>query len=260
LNCHTFTALLGSRKQLPVTRDLLESILAFLGSEDCQNDTYFDALMLAVELSLVNASGLAALEPFLKGAPFRGIGAQLSEWLVPNVNPLDRFPLSNICLESEMNRTIEIYARMGHQIMFPVKALSPLSLDLVASLIARSFVICFRYNVAPPYSEDAEQKLTKQIPRFGVSPFLLTVLEKWVADRDIIGPLNAVLAYAANNGTYYVNRLATLMGNAMMLHKSVLPVVEAFVLALDDTPLKKALQRRFRAAVQRQDQVRSAPK
>jgi hypothetical protein len=104
-----------------------------------------------------------------------------------------------------------------------------------------------RHNFVPRFQQDYEAELIRQIMQFGISPFALNTLEKWLKGRDVLPLLNSVLTYAANNGTYYIQGLASVLRNAMARHPTVVPVVEAFVLTLESTPLKKALDAEFRA-------------
>jgi hypothetical protein len=95
--------------------------------------------------------------------------------------------------------------------------------------------------------------LVKQVTQFGISCFALDAIEKWLCGSDSLRALNSVLSYAAAHGTYYVQRLTVVLRSAMARYPAVVPVVEAVLLTLEDTPLRKALDMEFRAIDERRN-------
>ena len=124
-------------------------------------------------------------------------------------------------------------------------------MNLIAKMTPQTFSMCCRYMLYPAYNKENEEKLLRQVERFGLTRFIIRTIGKWSEDNEILHIINTLLTVAARDGTYHTKQLAKVMGNAMFLHKNVIPVVEAFVLALDDSPLRRALDTEFRSSSQR---------
>jgi hypothetical protein len=244
LGCGTFAELMSAGRAVKQARPLFESVGRFLRSEDCYVEAYSDALLLALELFLLGRPQTSfPFEDDLRRCPFRGVLAQIG-------GRPDHIPADRVCLESEMDRMIPMLQLGVSQ--FPVQPLSPMAQKLTVRIVARNFGVCSRCNFTLPYGQENEARLTEHLAKFGISPFVLDTIEKWIRENDILPLVNSALTYAAAHGTYYIQRLSRLMRAAMGLHKSVMPVVEAFVLALGNTPLKKALEAEFMTVTDKQ--------
>ena len=88
--------------------------------------------------------------------------------------------------------------------------------------------------------------------------YAIKCLKKWINEsgnenfqNEMVQLINFVLNYIASYGTYFTAKIDSLMIDAMRLNQNVLPVVEAFVLVLPDTPFKKGLEAGLNAAKQK---------
>jgi hypothetical protein len=251
LRCSTFAELIQiSPRAVKRSNHLFASVSAFLGSPDCDIDAYADGLLFSLELFLVEKPPIPSF-PFthlLAQIPFRAVAAEFAAFFDPSTNHIQSLAPERVCLESEMNRVLLLAIRSGQRIWFPVQPLSPMSLAVAAKILPQTFDLCLRHNLIPPFQRDHETELINQIAKFGISPFTLNTMEKWLRGGDLLPVLNSLLTYAAHNGTYYIQMVASLIRSAMRRYPTVTPVVEAFILTLDNTPLKKALAAEFTAA------------
>lgn len=256
LGCRTFSEMITvARRAVKRSNQLFASVSNFVISPDCDIDAYADGLLFSLELFLVEKPQVPQfpLAPLLAHAPFRAVGAQFAAFLDRTANPLQFVSGDQICLESEMNGILPILMRTGQRISFPVPPLSPLSLEITAGISPPSFALCLRSNLVPPFQAGHQDDLVKQVTQFGISCFALDAIEKWLCGSDSLRALNSVLSYAAAHGTYYVQRLTVVLRSAMARYPAVVPVVEAVLLTLEDTPLRKALDMEFRAIDERRN-------
>ena len=257
LCCSTFCELMeASTKPLTCPAGLFSSLISFTRSENCTVDTLGELLMFALEISVVekNDDQIKMLQNTLNMAPFRGYAYQYFEQCESRGVTFE-FPyisIDRVCLESEMCRIFPVCTRLNRKVKFPVQPISHFAMNMMANMIPQPFGICCRYLTCPEYNPINEGKLLRQIDQFGVTRFVAMTISNWVKDHKLLQVVNASLNYAASNGTYYTQMLAQAMGKAMRADKSVIPVVEAFVLALENTPLRKALETEFRATGKKQ--------
>lgn len=242
-SCQSFTDLLSKAKPISNNDKLRKSLVNFLNSADCEFGSFEDCMLLILELSICSKNRNASdILHYLQYTPFRGMHAQYAT-SIPNTS-LPSINQDQMLLESEMIRLIPIYAH--HNIQFPTNAITHTSLAMITSFAGKSFTICCKYNVTPPINKSTEAELIKYIDMFGVTPFVIATMDKWILDNDILPIINISLSSAFRRGTYYTRKLARLMRDAMMLHKSAIPVIEAFILASEESPFRKLLETEFK--------------
>lgn len=257
LCCSTFTELIEeAKKRMSCPEGLFASLLSFTGSDQCTSDTLSELIPFAFELSIVeqNDDQIRSLVNILNLCPFRGRAYQYFE-LCSKRGVTFEFPhisTDRICLESEMCRIFPVSTRMNHKIKFPIQPLSHIASHMMAKMIPQPFGVCCRYMTCPEYNQINERKLLRQIDQFGVTYFVAMTIRSWVKHHTILQVVNSSLNYASMNGTYQTQTLAKAMGVAMKANPEVIPVVHAFVLALGNTPLRKALETEFSAVSKKQ--------
>ncbi|OHS98430.1 hypothetical protein TRFO_35171 [Tritrichomonas foetus] len=252
LHCKTFEKLCLLKRSVKNGSLIIKSVIEFLSSEDCGTDCFADAILLCAELSIAEQSEIDPLiSPFLKLAPFRGFNFLYSQLMatknsttfaVPQINTI------NLLLESELKHIISILIKIGQPSLITLRPMSHINSYEVAKSIDQPFFTCSRYSIAPKYSESNENSLKKHIEKYGISIFAIDCIEKWINENEILQLINFVLNYVSAHGAYYTQKLAHVMGLAMSMHKNILPVVEAFVIVLVDSPFKKALEAEFKTA------------
>ena len=252
VHCHSYMKLCMQTKSISNSGEIIESIIRFLSSEECGIECFSDALLLCTELSTIEQKDIdQRISPFLKMAPFRGISALHSIYLsarqnipliLPNVQTTSNY------LESELKQIIAILIKMGQIQQINIQPMSHFTSYQLAKVFDQSFFTCLRYNVEPHYSESNESLLKTHVAQYGISKFSMNCIEKWAKRNDLVQLINFFLNYATTNGTYYPNKLAHIIGTTMSLHPNVMPVVEAFILVLADSPFKKNLVSEFKNA------------
>lgn len=265
MNCSSFKELImASNRSIQIKEGLLESIVEFLTSEECQNDpsSIYDAVCLSLELIIlgklkngINNKGIILntiplLQWYLLQPSFRGIGGQYAEFTQMNKFgiPQMQIPIPSnepIVLESEMNRLIPIYLRSGNKIAFQIKPRSHISKEIIHSISQRTFSICSRYDLAPDLNKENEDKMRRYIKHFGLTKFSLVTLDNWIGENDLIPLIKAALTFIIHNGTYHTKEFVHFLQEAMLLHPLVRPVVEAFLLTADQSPFRIQLESAF---------------
>lgn len=280
LRYNKFEQLCSAKKLVRNCRNIVKSVIKFLSSEDCTIECFYDAILLCVEFSIAEQIDVEpALLPFLKLCPFRGYNALFfSQYLVNHaqskladspsslkavqVPPIPNFS-SQIFLESEIKQMLPIFIRLGQvsEINCSGNKMRPLSHITSFEFIKiteQKFYSLVRYDLVPQISIENLNSLKKHIDRYGISMFALKCLKKWIKDdssnplfkNEIVQLINFVLSYIASYGTYFTEQVTQIMKDAMKANEEVLPVIEAFVLVLTNTPFKKGLEVELKAAKQ----------
>lgn len=280
LHYNSFEQLCSARKLIRNCNSIVQSVIKFLFTEDCGIECFSDALLLCLEFSVAEQADIdPVLIPFLKFCPFRGYNALFfSQYLVnratsklsPSPSSLLAVQIpqvpnfsSQIFLESEMKKMLPIFIKLGKisEINNSGNKMRPLSHITSYEFVKytdQKFYSLVRYNVIPQISNENINSLKKHIDRYGISLYAIKCLKKWINEsgnenfqNEIVQLINFVLNYIASYGTYFTAKIDSLMIDAMRLNQNVLPVVEAFVLVLPDTPFKKGLEAGLNAAKQK---------
>lgn len=267
LHYNTFEQLCSLKKMVKNCGSITKSIIKFLTSQECGIECFMDAFLLCLELSVSQHVDLdPILMPYLKYCPFRGYNAVYSSVYMPNraktidtkaqitreIPPIPNFS-SQIYLDSEVKRLLPIFASISQISLIhnSNNCLNPLSHITSHELIKyteQKFSIYNRFNIPAQYSKENLASLKKHIEKYGISSFVIATIGNWiktVTSTEIIQLLNFLLNYIANNGTYFTQEVAHLMDDAMKLHKDSMPVIEAFVLVLSESPFKTLLKSAF---------------
>lgn len=281
LRYNTFEQLCSAKKLVRNCQNIVKSVLKFLSSEDCTIECFYDAILLCLEFSIAEQVDVnSALLPFYKLCPFRGYnGLFFSNYLVnkaqsklseapsslkPILTPTVPNFSSQVFLESELKKLLPIFINCGQVSEINnnsnrMRPLSHLTLFEFIKITEQKFYSFVRYDLVPPISSENLISLKKHIDRYGISMFTIKCLKKWINvdetnekyKNEIVQLINFVLSYIASYGTYFTDDISHLMRDAMKLNEDVLPVIEAFVLVLQNGPFKKGLEVELKAAKQK---------
>lgn len=253
--CHTFSEFLKcKKKKLKENNELLQSILNYLDSNECENDAFQDGILLSIELYLSQkfSVDISKLLFFFTIPPFRGKGAQLYYYCTKNKINMVNFPKitpEEVFFEREYIKMKPISMKRQLNVEFPIMKHSDFS--SLYEIKERTFANCYKTNILPFFSEENEFELRKHFEKYGISYYSLAILEKWSKKNDITHTINLLLNYVTKNGTFYASWICSLIHDYLLLHDELIPVIEAFIYVIDDSQFKLNLENQFKDALEK---------